>query len=964
MGIISFVKKFLLILSFAIYHLLLASPVRAVAQTCPTGESRYRPGGECERTVPSIYTNLNDYPLTCQDIPIANLDGDSISPVLVGDIFTRIITSDISQAELGGLGPNSQIINSYSEDALAQIYPFNGLFDRPISMSGQPREAARTYWRLMNARQQANAKAAYFELVKNSSKTNDNSIEFYNPAKPTVSPTPTPLSEANPAVSDKLGINIGYGHTDPKFGNDAVGRPVTFLVDLGTDEAGLRSYRDLYAGASLRVVRIKNFNASTPESAFSAAGAVYSSVFGDDYVVLGNELNSIDVEYACSTSLTDCGSTYARQFAAFDSAFTGANLSAAPMNTSNPVYDAAKFLDGAKSAYQASTFLANNSYQSPSCAYEAIRCGKESYRWFSQTIGSSAPVILTEYGLAPPDLDRNLTNVLAFYQTLPADVLAITPLIRNVCVQAKGEWLHFNQQNKLVDLDGKTVDPTTCNTSSASGAAVANDSITVLNLARSLPACLAGYPVCKHFAKEYLSLSPTTRNAYDALLPFNFDNIRGYQILNNIIYKENLPYVRAIVDGLNNSRTGLLNLLSPGWMNDLRRQDLYTSPASDGEITPATEVSLKQAIINRNTPAYDPNNCLIHDNSTYLPSPYTYPVNFDESNVKLTQKVDIIVNRVIRELVEDPNTGTASYKYKYSGQKEGLPVIVINSPKLQDLSTSLKGPQSLYALFLPDAGFIPNRDLAAPVALLSSSDNDTKVEGKTFEEGKARIARTAGETQTTLCELRNKWLIPAGLQKAGLNCVDPFQTLGAAVQGPGVSIPIPTEANCDANAHAPTSIGNLLPPDQLLTISFVSGQDRNNLKKCYNDLVNRSISAGYDPAFTMAIWLEESGASLYSSYPDVADFGCAVNTPRNDFNAQVACFLRLKNSYASGSQWKECRGSDDQLSLHEFFLIFEGGYQSCRAGEFTIEPQFPDRIKNYYSLVTGGKTLNFSAPPP
>ena len=134
------------------------------------------------------------------------------------------------------------------------------------------------------------------------------------------------------------------------------------------------------------------------------------------------------------------------------------------------------------------------------------------------------------------------------------------------------------------------------------------------------------------------------------------------------------------------------------------------------------------------------------------------------------------------------------------------------------------------------------------------------------------------------------------------------------------------------------------------------------MKNCYNDVVSRSNSASYDPAFTMAIWLEESAASWYKSYPNVADFGCAVHTPRMDFSAQIGCFLSLQRNYASGDQFKECRGGDDQLSMREFLLIFEGGYQSCRAGDFTIEPQFPTRIQQYYSQVTGGQTLDFNAP--
>lgn len=962
-------RKLTLLFLLAASFFLFADNIRAAANPlspCPPGESRYRPGGACERTVPAVETDILNYPLTCQDIPLAKLEGDSLFQVALGSLHRRTITSDISQAELGGLGPNAQAIGSYTEDALAQIYPFNGLFDRPISLANQPREAARTYWRLMSAYQQANAKAAYIQLVKNSLTVNNTSILFYNPNKAT--PTPTPTGTTVPG-SDKLGINIGYGHLDPKFGADASGRPVTFLVDLNMDEATLRQYADLYAGASMRIVRIKSFSASTPLSEFSAAGTRFSNVFGNDYVLLGNELNSIDVEYTCSTDLTTCGATYASQFAAFDSTFTGPNLSAAPLNVGNPINDAVPFFNGAKSAYLASTFLANNSYQSPSCAFEAIRCSKDSYKWFSQQVGTGAPVILTEYGLAPPDLDKNLVNVMNFYSTLPGDVLAVTPLIRNVCSSAKGEWLHFNKQNQLVDLDGKIVDPATCGTS---GAVQANDSLTVLELADRLPACLTNYPVCKDYAKAYLDLSDLNRTIYDAMLPFNFDNVRGYQVLNNIVYKENLPYVRAITDGLNNPQTGLLSALSPQWINDLRARNLKTNAFNDGTVLPALEdvVPGRNLALLLKANLLNPNDCLIHDNSTYLPSPYTYP----QGNLPLSQDVDIQVTNVTLETERDAN-GILRTRWKFTGSKEGKPVSVLNNPKLEDLNQSLQGPQSLYALFVPAAADPPDRDMTAPIAKLTADRDDTKVEGVTWEEGSARIARTGGQATTSLCELRNKWLIPAGLQKNNVNCVDPYQSLTTSIQGPGVILPIPEEINCNANAPAGNP-GNLLPVDALVNIGFPSGASKENLQKCYNDLVSRSNAAGYDPAFVMAIWLEESAASWYDTYPNSADFGCVVGRNRMDFNDQISCFLNLKGAYANRPSTCLTSGGP---TYEGFLLIFsEGNAGACRDDtatctlpdgntvphyrNFCTNPQFPDRIRQYYQLVTGGKSLNFSSP--
>lgn len=966
-------KKLPLFLLSALAFFWLTAPVHAEAnpgKACPVGESRYRPGGDCERTTPAIPENLNQYPLTCQDIPIANLESSGVYPPL--PIYRRNLTSDISQAELGGLGPNSTTIGSYSPDSLAQIYAFNGLFDKPVSMKNESREAARTYWRLMSAYEQANAKAAYFDSVKKSDFINNTTIQFFNPDKPASSTNQT-SSPTAAAGSPKLGINIGYGHLDQKFCDDAAGRSVTFLVDLNASD--LSGFANCYSKASMKIVRIKNFNAATPDSDFSAAGARFSSAFGNDYVLLGNELNALDIEYQCSGDLASCGATYARQFAAFKSTFTGANLSAAPMNTSNSKYDAAKFLDGAKQAYRDSTFLANNAYQlSGGCPYDSIRCSKDSYQWESGYLGLSQPIILTEYGLAPPNDDKDLTKVIAFYKSLPTDVLAITPLVRNVCPKASGEWLHFNHDNKLVDLKGGIVDPATC---FASGTSPTNDEITIIDLAGKLPGCLADYPVCSDFADIYLKLSENVRNAYDALLPFNFDNIRGYQVLNNIIYKENLPYVKAINDALNNSKTGLLSLLSPQWMNDLRRGNLKTNADDPSGTKPADEsIKLQNSILAR-ARSLNPNDCLVHGNSTYLPSPLTFPTNLDGGPVKLNQDVDIPITGFTKEI--DPDTGRIIYHW--NGSAEGAPVAVLNNPKLEDLSQSIKGPQSFTAMFLPNAGYIPNRDLAAPVAILGADNSDTKVEGKTYQEDRARIGRTGGESQTQLCELRNKWLIPGGLQKNNINCLDAAQTLTASTQGPGISTTnIPTEANCDKNAPVGNS-GSLLPVETLLNVGFPSNADKNNIKNCYNDLVGRSNVAGYDPALVMAIWLEKSAASMYSSYPDVADFGCAVGTSRMDFSAQIACFLNLKVTYFNQPK---CMAGNTP-TVEDFMLVFSEGFAACKNEDGSLpEPDgkcfdtgdnpvshyrrfcsntpFPDRIRNYYQLVTGGKTINFNEP--
>jgi len=173
----------------------------------------------------------------------------------------------------------------------------------------------------------------------------------------------------------------------------------------------------------------------------------------------------------------------------------------------------------------------------------------------------------------------------------------------------------------------------------------------------------------------------------------------------------------------------------------------------------------------------------------------------------------------------------------------------------------------------------------------------------------------------------------------------------------GINIPFPSPPARDG----PYGSGILLPLDDMITAliqSRLQQPNYRNIRLNYNEVVRRSKSAGYDPAISMSIWIEESGASNYYRYPGVADFGC-ISKKRMDFNIQFTCWLGLWESYSEKAMFRECRGEDDLLSLREFLLIYEGGYRSCRKGNFIVEPGFPKRLKDYYEVVTDGGKLDF-----
>lgn len=258
----------------------------------------------------------------------------------------------------------------------------------------------------------------------------------------------------NPGVcsyDSRLGFNHGYGTLVPGVCEDAVGKPVTFL--WGLDWTHTAEYATCFNQAATRIVRIFEWDHNTPDATIIAGAQTIAAAFSgpNDYIVFGNELNNLSAEYNCAGTLPSCGADYARQYQLFKSNCPGCKVAAAPVDPLNADFDAARFLDGARAAYQASDFIAANVYQGSGCAYEPQRCTTDSHNWLRQYTGTEGkPVIITEFGLAP-GLDTDLNEVKNFITTnLPGDALAITPLVRNVCA-AGGQWLRFNCRDFIND---------------------------------------------------------------------------------------------------------------------------------------------------------------------------------------------------------------------------------------------------------------------------------------------------------------------------------------------------------------------------------------------------------------------------------------------------------------------------------------------------------------------------------
>ena len=125
------------------------------------------------------------------------------------------------------------------------------------------------------------------------------------------------------------------------------------------------------------------------------------------------------------------------------------------------------------------------------------------------------------------------------------------------------------------------------------------------------------------------------------------------------------------------------------------------------------------------------------------------------------------------------------------------------------------------------------------------------------------------------------------------------------------------------------------------------------INECYNYIVQQAVIKGFDPALTLAIWLEESGASDYASYPGVADFGC-TSSPRENIIAQLQCFLELQDYFLRESAYQPCayaREPEGYFTPREFLQLFAGGLTACLDDNFGERGDFYATIDPFYRNV-------------
>lgn len=134
-----------------------------------------------------------------------------------------------------------------------------------------------------------------------------------------------------------------------------------------------------------------------------------------------------------------------------------------------------------------------------------------------------------------------------------------------------------------------------------------------------------------------------------------------------------------------------------------------------------------------------------------------------------------------------------------------------------------------------------------------------------------------------------------------------------------------------------------------------TGGENNLADECYNYVVKESIDEGVNPAFSLTIWLAESGASNYCyGGPTTRDFGINDSSIFQNIVEQLNRFLALPFSGA----YTYCRSQPGFVEpMHAFLTMFSRG--DC---DPSIRDYY-DKIKNNHwqwvtgDCVSGGKFL-------
>ncbi len=153
------------------------SPVPINKVICPNNGTIYPPNSNCysePKKVERIAIDLVDsnqgiltYPISCISAPTVTYNRTYTGTAPLPDTTENVtVNTDISNVQLGFLGPDSTTLAGSNPDTLAKKYLFNSLFDKPGAQPNNQKESFRTFWRMLDSLSQAQLKAYYLENTK------------------------------------------------------------------------------------------------------------------------------------------------------------------------------------------------------------------------------------------------------------------------------------------------------------------------------------------------------------------------------------------------------------------------------------------------------------------------------------------------------------------------------------------------------------------------------------------------------------------------------------------------------------------------------------------------------------------------------------------------------------------------------------------------------------------------------
>ncbi len=163
-----------------------------------------------------------------------------------------------------------------------------------------------------------------------------------------------------------------------------------------------------------------------------------------------------------------------------------------------------------------------------------------------------------------------------------------------------------------------------------------------------------------------------------------------------------------------------------------------------------------------------------------------------------------------------------------------------------------------------------------------------------------------------------------------------------------------SEINCNLNAPEQTIDGVSREQFANYATRWVNGRGKNYAYECFNDVVYRSRMAGVDPAFTLAVWLNESSASNYTQnikqYGYIEDFGIhgLSSVPAQNFNAQITHFLKMPHK-------STCSGLSSWESWGNMYRF--GTCNSSNPSQRNLGIDYLKKTESLYSWITNGKRL-------